>query len=206
MSFRSIRNVVIFFLFLANFVFAKEIIINEIAWMGTENNSNDEWIELYNNTNQEINLDNYKLIIGTKEISLEGKINANDFYLLERTDDSTLPNIKADLIYTGSLKNTGVKIQLKKNNDIIDEADFENGWNFGNNETKQTAERIEENWQTSLDKGGSPKKENIKTVLPSLDENSSIEIEKENKLPINIIALLSLTGGILAIFTRRQLS
>ena len=34
------------------FAFAPlEIIINEIAWMGTENSSTDEWIELYNNSN-----------------------------------------------------------------------------------------------------------------------------------------------------------
>ena len=96
MSFSSISNVIILFilLFSFNIVFAKDILINEIAWMGTENSSNDEWIELCNISNEDISLENYKLFIGEKEIKLKGIIKANSFYVLERTDESTLPNTK----------------------------------------------------------------------------------------------------------------
>jgi hypothetical protein len=34
-----------------------DIVINEIAWAGTDNSSSDEWIELFNNTDQDILLE-----------------------------------------------------------------------------------------------------------------------------------------------------
>ena len=200
----SLRTIVIFLLLFSNVVFAKEIVINEIAWMGTENSANDEWIELFNKTEKDISLEDFSLFLDTKEIKLEGIIKAHNFYILERTDDDTLPKIKADLIYTGSMKNTGLNIFLKKNGNIIDEALFENGFNVGDNETKQTAERINESWQTSLNSGGSPQNENIEIVLKKQEE-SSFEIKKEETLPLKPILSLSILSSLLIIFTKKQL-
>lgn len=200
----SLRTIVIFLLLFSNVVFAKEIVINEIAWMGTENSANDEWIELFNKTEKDISLEDFSLFLDTKEIKLEGIIKAHNFYILERTDDDTLPKIKANLIYTGSMKNTGLNIFLKKNGNIIDEALFENGFNVGDNETKQTAERINESWQTSLNSGGSPQNENIEIVLKKQEE-SSFEIKKEETLPLKPILSLSILSSLLIIFTKKQL-
>lgn len=200
----SLRTIVIFLLLFSNVVFAKEIVINEIAWMGTENSANDEWIELFNKTEKDISLEGFSLFLDTKEIKLEGIIKAHNFYILERTDDDTLPKIKANLIYTGSMKNTGLNIFLKKNGNIIDEALFENGFNVGDNETKQTAERINESWQTSLNSGGSPQNENIEIVLKKQEE-SSFEIKKEETLPLKPIISLSILSSLLIIFTKKQL-
>ena len=85
------------------------LVINEIAWMGTQVSYNDEWVELYNNTDLEINLSGWRLVAedGTPEISLAGVISANGFYLLERTNDETIPGTPADQIYTGALGNNG---------------------------------------------------------------------------------------------------
>jgi hypothetical protein len=49
--------------FIPNFSFAiqKTIIFSEIAWMGTKISAYDEWIELKNLTNSEINLENFKI-------------------------------------------------------------------------------------------------------------------------------------------------
>lgn len=218
MSFSSISNVIILFilLFSFNIVFAKDILINEIAWMGTENSSNDEWIELYNISNEDIPLENYKLFIGEKEIKLKGIIKANSFYVLERTDESTLPNIKADLIYTGSIKNTGAKIILKDNkNNVIDEADFTNGWTAGDNKTKQTAERIDDLWQTSIKKGGSPNEINIKAETKKEEKNSSVkemqaslfeEITKDEQFPLGTMIGISFISATAIVFVRKQLS
>ena len=215
MSFFSTSNALILLILLLSFntVFAKDILINEIAWMGTENSANDEWIELYNTLDKNISLENYKLIIGKKEIKLEGIIKANSFYILERTDDTTLPDIKADLIFTGSIKNTGEKIILKDDqNNIIDEANFENGWTVGDNKTKQTAERIDDSWQTSSNIGGSPNQENIKIVVaPKIDDTFSsikeIEIEKTNhSYPLKTMFLVSFLSAGTLVFIRRQLS
>lgn len=37
------------------------VVINEIAWMGTEVSASDEWMELYNNTNKDIDLTGWGL-------------------------------------------------------------------------------------------------------------------------------------------------
>ena len=212
MSQRSIPTFVILFLLFVSFntAFAKDILINEIAWMGTTSSSNDEWIELYNISSKDISLENYLLIVNSKEIKLEGKIKTNDFFILERTDDTTLPKVEADLIYTGSMKNTGGKILLKDSqNNIIDEADFSNGWTYGDNETKQTMERIENDWQTSLNPNGSPKEINAinkKGKEDDLKANSSFEIKKESEnFPFAEMISFSFVSAIALVFIKKQL-
>ncbi|NDI34497.1 phospholipase D-like domain-containing protein [Chengkuizengella sediminis] len=122
-----------------------DVVINEIAWMGTNISSNDEWIELYNNTNSPISLDGWSLnaIDGTPSIQLSGTIAANDYLLLERTDDFTVPNITADIIYTGALSNTRENLELRdEKNNLVDVVD---DWYAGDNNTKTTMERINSN-------------------------------------------------------------
>ena len=111
------------FLFLAIFLFPSfcfaSVVINEIAWMGTETSSYDEWIELKNTTENDIDLANWKLIStdGSPEINLTGIIPAYGYFLLERTDDNSVLNITADLIYSGTLSNTGERLELKDDSD-----------------------------------------------------------------------------------------
>lgn len=147
------------------------MVINEIAWMGTINSANDEWIELYNNTENFINLDGWILKSDdrTPEIKLTGTVPAKSFYLLERTDDKTIPGIMADLIYKGALGNNGENLKLYDASGIlIDEVNCQDGWFGGDNATKQTMERISpsvsgndsSNWQASVNPGGTPKTKN----------------------------------------------
>ncbi|MBM4177703.1 hypothetical protein FJ208_02795, partial [Candidatus Gribaldobacteria bacterium] len=85
-----------------------KVIFNEIAWMGSTNSVNDEWLELKNIQNNLVNLDGWQ-IINQKEkikIALTGNLGAGSFLLLERTDDNSAPKEKADLIYTGAIANT----------------------------------------------------------------------------------------------------
>lgn len=135
------------------------ILINEIAWMGTTTSANDEWIELLNNTDKSVSLDGWVLKSTDEKlkIDIKGIIPAKGFYLLERTDDTTTPNITANIIYTGALNNNGVDLQLLDSlGNIIDEANFSAGWSTGDNTTKQTAERTSTGWQTSENPGGTP--------------------------------------------------
>ncbi|MDP2864212.1 MAG: lamin tail domain-containing protein [bacterium] len=161
------------------------VVINEIAWMGTTNSANDEWVELYNNTDNSINLDGWQLITqdGTPKITLSGIIPANGFYLLERTDDETVPGISADLIYKGALGNNGENLKLydSSGNLIIDEVNCQDGWPAGDNDTKQTMERPTTGWQTSENPGGTPKSKNsagavVKTE-PTPTENNKQKTE-----------------------------
>jgi len=156
-----------------------DVIINEIAWMGTETSSSDEWIELYNTTSQDIDLTDWTLAStdGTPDITLSGTIAANSYFLLERTDDNSVPSITADQIYTGALGNSGENLELKDNSsNLIDSADHSGGWTAGDNSTKQTMELVSSAWQTSTDIGGTPKAQNsISTSTTTEDTSTTTE-------------------------------
>lgn len=141
-----------------------DVLMNEIAWMGSSNSATDEWIELYNATEKTINVSGWMLASpdGKLKIPLKGDIAPKSFYLMERTDNNTVPNIAADLIYKGLLPNSGIGLELHDNTgNIIDRADYSNGWLAGNNATKQTMERVNlSEWQTSKDPNGTPKAQN----------------------------------------------
>lgn len=166
-----------------------DVVINEIAWMGTSASANDEWLELYNNTSNPITLDGWliKANDGTPDIKLAGTIPANGYYLLERTDDNTLPNVTADLIYKGALGNTGEDLKLYDNqNNLIDEVNCAGKWFAGDNTTKQTMETLRqaqgENraWQTSENPGGTPKAQNsTSAVIESGGEARPLQELKE---------------------------
>jgi len=182
-----------------------DVVINEIAWMGTEDSSNDEWIELYNNSSSIIDLNGWKIISNdnTPNIILKNKIPSKGFFILERTDDTTLPNTKADLIYKGALNNEGEHLKLiDANEGIIDEIDCSKGWFLGDNETKKTMERKNAlingndlaNWQTSEKPGGTPnnnngiglkvdnsKKEESLTILSPIGQDNQ---EEETVMPL----------------------
>ena len=149
------------------------VIINEICWMGSTQSSSDEWIELYNPTLKSISIDDWVLKTQDENIKiiLKGTIPSQGFFLLERTDDNSVPSEKADLIYQGALNNSGENLILLDNNStIIDQAEFLAKWLFGNNKTKQTMERINSVrhvsdisltlWCTSETTGGTPKQLN----------------------------------------------
>jgi hypothetical protein len=217
-------------LFLALFCRAEgnsSVIINEIAWMGTKTSYNDEWLELYNNTNSEINLVGWQLISQDKApaIILTGKIPAKGFYLLERSNDDTIPEILADQIYSGAMGNNGEKLILFDNfKNIIDSVDCSAGWFNGDNATKQTMEKKgatllgnnAANWQNSQNPGGTAKTANSpgliesksqlkpKNAVPTStgDQNNSTSVVKKqtasikNNLPADNSAFLVLASAV----------
>lgn len=154
-----------------------DILFSEIAWMGTINSANDEWLELKNNSSQVITLDNWliKSAISKFQITLSGIIPANGFFLLERTDDDSVPNISANQIYTGALSNSSEKLQLlDTNGEIIDLVDASNGWPAGDNATKQSAERQADlSWSNSLLPGGTPQNSSSPEIIPDTDESKN---------------------------------
>lgn len=119
-----------------------EVVINEIAWMGTTSSYNDEWIELHNQTGEAIDVTGWTLEAqdGTPAIELSGTIAANSFYIMERTDDSTVPDTEADLIYAGSMSNSGEAMELRDAaGNLVDEVD---AWHAGDNDAKASMERL----------------------------------------------------------------
>lgn len=143
-----------------------KVIINEIAWMGTINSASDEWIELKNISQSEVDLDNWQLLDKDQKIKIifnnRYSIQPNGFFLLERTDDNSVPGISADLIYTGALTNTNEALYLFDDNcQLQDEALANPNWPTGDNSSKRTMERKHNlEWQTSSNIGGTPRQEN----------------------------------------------
>jgi hypothetical protein len=125
------------------------VVINEIGWSGTLASTADEWIELRNNSSTALDLTGWTLTWGREEdpwvIRFTDTEESNSkevrssvlasrgFYLLERSDDEVIRDIRADLIYSGSLRNTGEIIVLRNSDgDIIDTANSEGGeWPAG---------------------------------------------------------------------------
>lgn len=135
---------------------APAVVINEVAWMGTKASPSDEWIELFNNTDQDIDITGWSLMAedGSPDIVFPtSSIPASGFYLLERTDDNTISNILADWFGSfgsGGLKNDGEELELKdRERNLVDKVGCQKdesgecqGWFAGDNSTKQTMERI----------------------------------------------------------------
>nr|WP_249292392.1 phospholipase D-like domain-containing protein [Metabacillus flavus] len=154
----------------------RDIVINEVAWMGTTTSYNDEWIELYNPTTADISLNEWtlKTADGSVAISLTGTIPAKGYFLAERTDDTTVPNITADIIYSGTLENTNETLELYDTaGNLVDNT---GSWYAGDNTAKATMERNDPavdgnsalNWSSSTYSYsggfGTPKAVNSKSV------------------------------------------
>jgi hypothetical protein len=132
----------------------RSVIINEVAWAGTGSATNlvdDEWIELYNTTSSAINLTGWtiKSSDGSPNILIAAgcaavTIPAGGYYLLERDNETTVSDITADCIYTGSLSNSGETLTLyDPSNRVIDTANGNGGgWPAGSSSTYGTMERI----------------------------------------------------------------
>jgi len=163
-----------------------DVIINEIAWMGTTTSANDEWIELYNNSGNPINFDGWlvKAEDGVPEIKLSGAISARNFYLMERTDDNSAANIAADFIYKGALGNSGENLKLYDNfGSLIDEVNCGSGWLAGIGKPEyKTMEKNNTGWQTSENAGGTPKSQNSAGAI-KIKENPNNQIPMTDQTP-----------------------
>lgn len=122
-----------------------DVVINELMWMGTAASSSDEWIELLNTSEQNIDLTNWilKSEDGTPQIFLSGIIPAKGYYLLERSDDNTIIDIPADKIYSGALSDSGENLVIYDSYTvIIDSAPCSAGWFSGGKSPNYSMERI----------------------------------------------------------------
>ena len=127
------------------------VVINEIAWAGTDASAYDEWIELYNRSGEDIDLSDWMLYSQSDDspnLSFSDAddkiIEAGSYYLIERsTDDNTISDISADCAFafnedddSDGLSNRGEHLILayKKSGQAtttVDEVPFESGWPAG---------------------------------------------------------------------------
>jgi phosphatidylserine/phosphatidylglycerophosphate/cardiolipin synthase-like enzyme len=121
-----------------------DVVVSEIAWMGTTTSYADEWIELYNNTDADVSLQGWHLAAGdgSPSIALQGTAPAGSHVLLERTNDDSAPPL-ADQTYTGNLDNGGEVITLTDGASTVVDVVGQpgEGWFAGDNGTKETMVR-----------------------------------------------------------------
>lgn len=122
-----------------------DVVINEVAWAGSTDSANDEWIELYNRSNQSVDLTDWIIEDdGAPNYKLAGSISPHGYFLIEKNENA-VSNITADQIVIGiSLANSGDSLVLKDPaGGVIDSLNSSGGiWYSGNATTKATMERI----------------------------------------------------------------
>ena len=146
----------------------REVVINELAWMGTAVSGADEWMELYNSSSTAIDLTGWTIAAATTgpTITLSGTIAAKSYFLLEHTDTNTVYDVAADQIYSGGTGNqmsdSGELLTLRDSTSkLIDKVGSSTaGWFFGDNSSaanRTTMERkdpagdgtLSTNWATN---------------------------------------------------------
>jgi len=184
-----------------------EVIINEVAWMGGASGSgltsNDEWIELKNVSGGSLDLSGWQVIDELEQIHvvLGGALSSGGFYLMERTDDSSVPLVSADAIYSGALSNTNEGIRLFDSNcNLRDEVFANSDWLAGDASSRRTMQRESDlSWTTfgGSESGGiwgTPGGENGVSLviededssLPPVDEEEVVVPPSDDSGKINI--------------------
>ncbi|MFT5280978.1 MAG: hypothetical protein ACI9AR_000425 [Flavobacteriaceae bacterium] len=168
----DIRIFLFCFVMFFPFISSATVRINEVAWMGSMESANDEWIELYNEGSSSVNIDGWVLEAndGQPHIELSGNISAGGYFLLERTDDDSAPLMSADLIYVGSLGNTGEYLKIVKGDGNAEYTlDSSGGWSAGDNVTKETMQYSSGSWVTDT---ATPRAANSSDNTPTENNNS----------------------------------
>ena len=109
-NFQKFLFVIFLFLVFPAISFA-QLIINEIAWMGTTESANAEWVELYNTTSENIDLSGWGLYEAggdTLMISLSKNIIANGYFLIERVTPSVSDSVSGIDDVSGSFGGGGL--------------------------------------------------------------------------------------------------
>lgn len=146
---------------------AHPVVINEIAWSGTNAQASDEWIELYNPTARLLSLSGLtlrSLDSASLNIPLSGSIAPRGFYLIERTSDTTVSDVPAQLVapFGHGLNDGGMQlgIVITDSGEVLDKTPDPNpcrGWCAGNKSTRTSMERYDpaasgesrNNWDTA---------------------------------------------------------
>ncbi len=169
------------------------VLLSEIAWMGSVENENHEWIELKNVSSEIVDLSGWTVAAadGTPDIVLNGTVGPDGYFLLERTSDQSVPSVTSSQIYTGALGNGGESLELRDASGVpVDFVAASTSWPAGNNQSKQTMERGDDgSWHASILPGGTPGFENsiptstVSDVLSDQPATSTVATSTEAAPP-----------------------
>lgn len=176
------------FIFVLCFLFAPffasaDIYFSEIAWMGTTDSANEEWIEIYN-SGEETDLSGWKIFEAggsTQVISLSGSIASGQYLLVCRTTPSVPSPLSGDCDINGTfggsgLNNVGEDLSLvNSSSSVVDEINASSGWPAGDSSTKETMQKTGPGWVT-----GSPTPGAVNVSGPSGGGSDNENEEEDN--------------------------
>ena len=190
------RVLFVWVLIIAPLGVSASVVISEVAWMGSSDNANAEWIELHNQGSDSIVITGWKIVssTGSPTITLNGTMAPGSYYLLTRTSTSIIPGVTGDQAYTGALSNSGATITLTDAlGGVIDEVVGGTNWTAigGNNTTKETPQRNGNTWVTAV---ATPKAEN--RSAPSEPQGEVLGAETGTSTPEVTVGGSSVTSGV----------
>ena len=162
----------------------RPILLSEIAWMGSTKNSQHEWIELYNVSDEHVMLEGWSVVDEDRNINVvfdkHAEIGPHNFFLMARGDNVLA--INAEVVYQGNLRNSGERVSLfDAGCTLIDDVSASPSWPAGDNTTKKTMERDFDDfsWHTSALVGGTPHTKNTDRVASPEAFSASQSVTQE---------------------------
>lgn len=130
------------------------VIFQEVAWMGSINSANDEWMKLKNISNGEVNLEGWQVQDADNQIQIalgkDHNVSSQGSFILERTNNDSLPGVQAHAIYAGALNNINEALYLFDEKCVLrDKIVAVPDWPAGDSGTRKPMERMSDlGWQT----------------------------------------------------------
>ncbi|MFH0806337.1 MAG: lamin tail domain-containing protein [Candidatus Brennerbacteria bacterium] len=147
---------------------AISVVFSEVAWMGTGEGAQYEWIELANVGEQPASIAGWSVVDKDGQIQIVFAKNAvmpaGGYFLLARSVDK-VGSVRADVRYAGNLKNEDEGLRLLNANcEVMDGVIAGPKWPGGESAERRTMERnlTTRVWYTSSKIGGTPRAENSK--------------------------------------------
>ncbi|MEK7089324.1 MAG: lamin tail domain-containing protein, partial [Patescibacteria group bacterium] len=143
------------------------VLINEVAWMGSENDAKREWVELKNISPNAISLTRWEFLDKSGKIDVRFDSNTSiasqGFLVLARGKE-----------FTGTINNSDETLSLFDNKCVlIDIVEANPAWPAGDAREWKTAERgADLSWHTSASLGGTLGKENSTPISNATSKNS----------------------------------
>lgn len=161
------------------------VLFSEVAWMGTEEGAQYEWIEVANVGEEMAGIGGWSVVDKDEQIQFVfpkgASIPAGSFMLLARSGDR-VGNVTANFRYTGNLKNEDEGLRLfNAGCEIVDEVLAATKWPAGEVGERLTMERnlVTKAWYTSAVAGGTPKAANSTPLSAAREEVAVVGIVEE---------------------------
>ncbi|KKS38751.1 MAG: Phospholipase D/competence protein ComEA helix-hairpin-helix domain protein [Parcubacteria group bacterium GW2011_GWA2_42_14] len=199
---KSFILILIIFFSISFTAHAAGVVINEIGWMGTVVSASDEWVELYNASASAVDLTGWTLSFfkpattsPSKIISLSGTIFSGGYYLIERTDDTTISDVAADIFtaFGTGLVDSGMILRLADNSSVVDSSPelCDNKWCAGLVSPETSMERISpladgsiaSNWATNNGQKINGKNAAGNSINGTPKSENSVYVSGSNNVP-----------------------